>query len=79
VILYIPGVCPGDEGIPCDSYRAKEGEVDLDSWFGSVYSSVCGYLKRKCQDPSCRRTFKDHLEACRDPNVLFFIDGPCEN
>jgi len=66
VIWYSSGTCPGDDGVPCDSYRNRPTDGS-----GFIYSDVCGYTRRGS------RTYADQYEACENFLVLYFTEGPC--
>lgn len=68
VVLWRPGTCPGDEGVPCTMFRTDHF---LD------YQIVCGYTKVGCKSYRCRRTFANQYEACKHRAILFFKDKRC--
>jgi hypothetical protein len=72
IVKYIPGLCPGDYGVPCDDFRGPKPD---DKW---IYGKVCGYTKKKCHDESCRNDYDDEYQACANLDVLHFIAGSCD-
>lgn len=76
VVLFQPGMCPGDEGISCNLYRSKP--KDSTSILNDlIYQNVCGYTKKGCTRSSCRKVYSDQYEACGHKSVKFFTEGPC--
>ena len=75
-ILYTPDMCPEDQGVSCNPYRA-DGNNDLCNALGVSYGEVCGFSQKNCNDDSCMATFQNHCDACANNQIRFFIPGPC--
>jgi len=72
VISYIPGVCPGDDGVYCDVINRP---IDCSNEISS--GTVCGSFESGCEEDYCRRTYENPCLACKDPLVSYYTTGVC--
>lgn len=71
------GIGEGDEAMqvfcPEDSRNAE--------FCIQVYEPVCGYFNPgwiECVREPCAETYSNSCEACKNSDVLYYVDGECE-
>ena len=79
VILALASVCYSKNIRGCKSVTKCTDPFRLKEMCMPVVSPVCGYRPDLvCVTTPCKYiTYTNSCEACRDPDVISYTDGPC--